>query len=96
MVEPEKPAHPLATFDRTVSPYCIGSRADESVSDPLVVAPAVVVLNILANQSSKVAFPDRNDLRQTLRLDRSDESLGMGVQIRATARELHGTDARTL
>jgi hypothetical protein len=61
-----------------------------------VIALAVVVLDVFADHLSKVAFTDRNDLRQALRLDGSNESFGISVQIRATARELHGTHTRTL
>jgi len=63
VVEAKKSAQPLARFDRTITPYRIGRRADEPVVDPLVIALAVVVLDVLAHYPSKVAFPDRNDLR---------------------------------
>ena len=61
-----------------------------------MIALAVGVLDVLMDRSSKVTFPDRNDLRQTLRPDRSYESLGVCVQIRTAARKLHGVYSRTL
>jgi hypothetical protein len=61
-----------------------------------VIALAVVVLNELAHDASKVAFPDRNHLRQALRLNGPNESLGIGVQIRTAPWELHGTYSGTL
>ncbi len=62
----------------------------------MVIALAVIVLDVLADHPANVALPDRNDLRQALRSDRSNESLGIRIQIRATARELHGTHSRAL
>ena len=61
-----------------------------------MIALRVVVLDVLTDQLSKVTFADRNDLCQAFRLDRSNESLGVGIQIRAAARELHRTHPRAL
>ena len=54
-------------------------RIDKTVPDPLVIALALVVLDVLTDRSSKMRFTDRNDLRQALRFDRSNESLGVRV-----------------
>src|SRR5216117_183657 len=62
-------------------------RVDEPVADPLVIALAVIVLDVLADHPANVGLPDRNDLRQALRPDGSNESLGIRVQIWAAARE---------
>ena len=61
-----------------------------------MIALAVVVLDVLTNRSSKMRFTDRNDLCQALRFDRSNESLGICVQIRAAARKPHGMHSRTV
>src|SRR5258708_5236387 len=61
-----------------------------------MIALGVVVPDILAHCSSKKGFTDWNDLSQTLRFDRSNESLGVRVQVRAAAREPHGTYARAI
>jgi hypothetical protein len=95
-VEPEKPAKSLAALDRTASSRLISRRFDQLVANSLVIALAVVVLDELAHDASKVAFPDRNHLRQRLRLDGPNESLGIGVQIRTAPWELHGTYSGTL
>ena len=58
-----------------------------------MIALAVVMIHVLAHRPPKVAFPNRNDLRQALRLDRSNEPLRVGVQIRAPARKPQGADA---
>ena len=81
---------PLAALDRTASPQLVARRVDEPILDPLVIALAVVVLDVLAYRLSQMSVTDRDHLRQALRLDRSDESLGMRVQIRAATREPHG------
>ena len=43
-----------------------------------------LVRRILAHRVSKVALTERDDLRQTLRLDRANKALRVGVQIRAS------------
>jgi hypothetical protein len=55
-----------------------------------VIALALVVLDMFTDRASQVRFPDRDNLRQTLRLDRSNEPLGVGVQVRTAARKPHG------
>jgi hypothetical protein len=50
-------------FDRTACSNRIAGRVDELVADPLVIALRVVVLNVLAQHPSKMAFADWNDLR---------------------------------
>src|SRR6266850_1330072 len=95
-VIPKKPTEPLATFDRADSSRFVVRCVNETVLDPLVIALAVVVRDVLADRSSKMRFTDRNDLCQAFRFDRSTESLGVRVQIRATTWELHGTHSRTI
>jgi len=79
MVVPKKPAEPLSTLDRAAGACVVDGRINEPIVDSLVIAIAVVVRDVLAHCSSKVPFPDRNNLRQALRLDRSNESLRVSV-----------------
>src|SRR5258705_300765 len=92
-VVPKKPTEPLSAFDRTPSSECINRLVDESVANSLVIALAVVVRDVLAHRSPKVRFSDRNDLSQTFRFDRANESLGVRVQVRTPTRKPHGSDA---
>src|SRR5688572_1295788 len=96
MIEAKQPAEPLATLDTLASPRDVARRFDEPVPDSLVIALSVVVRDVLTDRSPKVRFADRDDLRQTLRLDRSNESLRIRVEIRAAAREPYGMHTRAL
>jgi hypothetical protein len=87
---------PLATLDPTAESRFLDRRFDEPVAYPLVIPLGVVVHHVLTNRPPKVRFPDRDHLRQALRLDRSDESLGVRVQIGASAGEPDWMDAGAL
>jgi hypothetical protein len=54
----------------------------ESVVIPLV----VIVLDVFPHDGSKVPLAHRHDVTQALGLDRPDEPLGVGVQVRASRR----------
>jgi len=47
-----------------------------------VVALSVVVVDVLPDRVPKVAFAERYDLVQTLRLDRQYEPFGVGIEVR--------------
>src|SRR5262245_24723920 len=87
MIETQQPTEPFATLDSIAPSGVIGRRFDEPVADSLVIALSMVVRDVLTDCSPKVRFPDRDHLRQAFRLDRSNESLRIRVQIRAAARE---------
>ena len=61
-----------------------------------MIALAMVVLGVRADSLSKMALPERDDLRQALRPDRSDEALSIGVQVGTSGGEPHGPDTRAL
>ena len=94
-IEAKKPTEPLAALDPTVSSGTVDG-VDEAIVDPLVIALAVVVRDVLAHRSPKVRFTNRNDLCQALGLDRSHESLRVRVQIGAPAREPYRMDTGAL
>ena len=91
----KKPTEPLAALDRTASSTLSSGCIDQPLGNSLVIAFAVVVLDVLTDCSSKMRFTDRNDLCQALRFDRSNESLGIRVEIWAAARKPYGTHTRT-
>ena len=47
----------------------------------------VIVLDVFTHDGSKVPLADRYDVTQALGLDRPDETLGVGVQVRASRRQ---------
>ena len=96
VVEPKQSAEPLAALDPTASSRVVDRRVDEPVANALVIPLAVVVRDVLTDRASQARFPNRNDLCQALGLDRSHESLRVGVQIRASARKPHGMHSRML
>ena len=73
----------------------IGRSANQSVPDSLLIALFVIVLDRLTNDAPKMGFAERNDLNQTLRLDRAHESFGVRIEIRSSAREPQRTDVGT-
>jgi len=83
----KEPTEPLPTPDRSSSQMVFDVAIDEFVSKFLVIALAMIVLGVFHHCVSEVAFSERNDLRQAFRFDRSNETLGVRVQIRASRRE---------
>lgn len=59
-----------------------------------MIALDVVVLRVLLYSVAYKPLSQRDDLCQTLSLDRASESLCVGFQIRAARRKPHGLDAR--
>jgi hypothetical protein len=64
-----------------VERHDIGSRREQSVPEPLVIALLVIVDHVLADDLSKVGLAKRNDLVETLLLYGPHESLRMGIQV---------------
>jgi len=56
----------------------------------------VIVPDVFTHRAPKMAFAEQNNLSQALRLDRTHETLGVRVEVRASARKPHEPDARTL
>jgi hypothetical protein len=52
------------------------------------------MLCVLTHDVSQMALTERDDLRETFRLDRSNETLCIGIQIRAASRQLDRLDTR--
>lgn len=72
----------------------LGSSIDELVAEPLRILLAMMALGVLLDGLPKVTLTVRNYLGWTLRLDRTDESLGIRIRIRASRRELDGSYSR--
>ena len=56
----------------------------------------VVVLDVLADKEPQVTFSKHDHATQALFLDRPDEPLGIGVQVRASRRQLDRRDTAVL
>jgi len=74
----------------------VATRLDQPIVDPLVIPLPVIVSGILASGLSQRPFAEEDHSIETLILDRPDESLGVGVQVRRTIRQAHDFDAGTL
>jgi len=82
----EETPEPLATADAAVGGSDAGGEGYR-VAQSLVVALRVVVLDELADDAAQMTFAERDDVAQALLLDRADEPLRVGVQIRAARRQ---------
>ena len=66
------------------------------VVESLVVSLAMVVLDVLVNYLPQVAFTQQNDSVETFLLDGAHEPFRVGVQIRASRRQLDRLDTAAL
>ena len=57
-----------------------------------MVSLSVVVLDVLMDDEAEVTLPEENHPVETLLFDGTDKSLGIGVQVRASRRELDRLD----
>jgi hypothetical protein len=62
----------------------------EALVNPLV----MIVLEILGQDMSQLLFGSEHQLVEAFHLDGSDESLGIGVEIRTSRRRFHRVHAR--
>jgi len=53
----------------------------------------MVVFGVLGHDKAKVPLAERDNPRETLRLDRADEPLRVRVQVRTARRQLDGLNA---
>ena len=86
----ENASEPFTTLDTTNHGVRASPIVDQLVIDSLMVALDVVVLRVLLHGVAKMPLAQWDDLRQTLGLHRTDESLRMGIQIGAPCGKLHG------
>ncbi len=86
----EDPSEPFPALDVASHGGHASLIVDQLVVDSLVIALYVVVLRVLLHGVAQMSLSKRNDLRQTLGLDGTHESLCIGVQIGAPSGKLHG------
>jgi hypothetical protein len=96
LVEGEHAAKPFAPADAAAGRGRIAGGERDDVAQALMVALRVVVLHELAHDGAQVTFAERNDVPEALVLDRPNEPLGVGVQVRAPRRQAQQSYARDL
>ena len=98
VIKVQQTSKTLATRDRRGGRCVVvdrrSRRRDQPVVEALVVALEMVVLDELGDRESKVAFAERDQLAQALRLDGQDEALRERVEFGLCAGSLrHSTPA---
>lgn len=93
MISDETTYH-FAALDLVVSSTVLGVTIDEFIAESLMIPLAMIVLCVLLLRVPQAAFTHRDHLRQGFGLERTNESLGIRIQIGASRRELEGPDSR--
>ncbi len=96
MVEAQHPTEALGAFDGARYGFGAVPRLDQLIIDPLVIPLPMIVSGILASRLSQRPFAEEDHSIETLILDRSDESLGVGVQVGRAVRQTYDFDAGIL
>ena len=91
-VIPKHPAQPFPAFYSTIAAPLAIRTFDQLVAKALVIPLAMVVRDVLRDASAKMALSKRNDLCQTLGLDRPNEPLRIGVCVWSLVRSLDRCD----
>ena len=86
MVLLQKPTKPFTTLNVTVRLPVFLPRFDEHVTQPLMISLPIGTEKVLANSTSQRSLAEEDDPVETLGFSRAEESLQMGVQIRALRR----------
>src|SRR5665811_457966 len=87
MVMAQEPTQSLAALHGLLAADVGIPREQQEVVLPLMVPLSMVMLDEFAQGSSQGALTKKNDLRQTLVLDRPDPALRIDIQVRAAGRQ---------
>ncbi len=87
----EESAESFGTLDRTRTQR--GLAFDQRVAETLVISLEVIVSHVLADRAAKRSFPKEDQSVEALGLDRQDESLCEGVEIRRFSREFEASNS---
>src|ERR1700723_2160086 len=96
LVEVDQASEPLPSFDAADRGDRIGGREGDDVAEALMVALGVVVLHKLAQHGAQMTLAERDDMPEALLLDRSNEPLGVSVEVRAVRRKAQQVHPRRL
>ncbi len=94
LVVVEDSAQPFAPLNGGIHIDCVVPLLDQSIVDSLMIPIDVRVLRVLLHHVAQTALSQRNNVGQTLGLDRANESLRIGIQIWISRWKLHCFDAR--
>ncbi len=86
LVEGEHATEPFASADAADGRGRIAGGEGDDVAQALVVALGVVVLHELAHDGAQMTLAEGDDVPEALVLDRPNEPLGVGVEVRAPRR----------
>ena len=89
MVELQRAAQTLPAGHATVESAGSVVGDDEPAVQPLMVAFAAIMLDMVSDGAAQVILAERHDAIETLRLDRQHESLRVGIQVRRPCRKGH-------
>ncbi len=87
----EKSAKSLGTFDRTRTQR--GLAFDQRVAETLVISLEMIVSHVLTDSPPERPFSKEDQSVEAFCLDRQNESLGEGVQVRRLGREFETSHA---
>ncbi len=96
LVEGEDATEPLASADATDGRGRIAGGEGDDVAKALMVALGVIVLHELVHDGAQMTLAERDDVPEALPLDRANEPLGVGVEVRAPRRQAQQSYARGL
>ena len=96
MVETKHPAEALGALDGGRRRFAVVTTFDQPIIEPLMIPLPVIVSGVLASGLSKRPFAEEDHAIETFIFDRSDESLGVGVQVRGTVGQSDDFDAGIL
>jgi hypothetical protein len=96
MIETKHPAEALSALDGARRRFDAVGRLDQPIIDPLVIPLPMIVSGILASCLSKRPFAEEDHSAETLIVDRSDEALGIRVQVGRSVRQADDFDTGIL
>src|SRR5580700_7900556 len=94
LVEGEHTAEPFQSVDATDGRGRMAGGEGDDVVQALVVALGMVMVHELAHDGAQMTLAERNDVAEALVLDRANEPLGVGVEVRAFRRQAQQLHAR--
>src|ERR1700674_4394485 len=82
VIEVEHPTKPRTAMDHAVIRGNGLNSPDQAVVQPLMIASSVIMGDVFSRRATKRRFSNEDHSIQAFELDRANEPLGIGVQIR--------------
>ena len=87
MIIAQQPTQSLAAPHRSFALWIVYARKQQDVVLPLVISPAMEMVDIVAQCPPQRALAEKDHFGQALLLDRPDPALRIGIQVRAARRQ---------